>query len=138
MLNRTILQQLAEIRKDEAETLLNTQKYSGAYYLSGYVIELAFKACIAKETKKYDFPDRKRVSESYVHNLSNLLSLSNLKLEYQRLIGTNRQLEVNWSIVKDWSEESRYDTWTKEQAEAMFGAVTDTNGGVFEWIKQHW
>lgn len=33
--------------------------YDGAYYLSGYAVEWALKACIAKNVKRYDFPDRK-------------------------------------------------------------------------------
>jgi hypothetical protein len=45
----------------------------GAYYLAGYAVECALKACIAKETKRYEFPDKKRVDSSYSHNLDLLV-----------------------------------------------------------------
>ncbi|MEL0589524.1 MAG: hypothetical protein U1V55_07060 [Planktothrix rubescens PR222] len=36
--------------------LLDNHQYSGAYYLSGYVIECALKACIAKKTQQLPIP----------------------------------------------------------------------------------
>ena len=44
----------------------------GAYYLAGYAIECALKACIAKATRRYDFPDRKKVDASHTHDLREL------------------------------------------------------------------
>ncbi|WP_367997183.1 HEPN domain-containing protein [Planktothrix pseudagardhii] len=64
-MNRQDFQDLAETRRKEAKVLLDNHQYSGAYYLSGYVIECALKACIAKKTRKYDFPDLKSVREIY-------------------------------------------------------------------------
>ena len=69
MMNRTILQELANIRHDEAKTLLENEKYNGAYDLSGYIIELALKACIAKGTEKYDFPQYRIVDKIYTDKL---------------------------------------------------------------------
>ena len=54
-MNRQDLQNLALTRLEEVEVLLNNHKYSGAYYLSGYVIECALKACIAKQTQEFDY-----------------------------------------------------------------------------------
>lgn len=134
MINRTILQELANIRYDEAKTLLENEKYNGAYYLSGYIIELALKACIAKGTEKYDFPDKRIADKCFTHKLTQLLSVASLDEE----IKTNNQLEVNWAIVINWSEESRYAKHEKREAEEMFNAISDLDGGVFEWIKLHW
>lgn len=78
-LNRTILQSLAYTRLDEARILLDNGKYDGAYYLSGYVIELALKARIAKLTDAHDFPDKKFVNDNHTHELSVLLTNSELK-----------------------------------------------------------
>ncbi len=47
-MNRSDLQNLATIRLRDAEVLLDNGRYDGAYYLLGYVIECALKACIAK------------------------------------------------------------------------------------------
>lgn len=57
-MNRQQLKNIALTRLEEVEVLLKNRKYSGAYYLSGYVVECALKACIAKQTKRFDFPDR--------------------------------------------------------------------------------
>src|SRR5690242_7885063 len=51
--NCTDFKKLAEIRMAEARTLLKARHYDGAYYLAGYAVECALKACIAKRTKKY-------------------------------------------------------------------------------------
>nr|WP_232251424.1 hypothetical protein [Oscillatoria acuminata] len=45
------------MRLKELEVLLNHRQYSGAYYLSVYVIECALKACITRKTRKFDYPD---------------------------------------------------------------------------------
>ncbi|MEL7665608.1 MAG: HEPN domain-containing protein [Methanosarcina mazei] len=138
ILNRDTLHDLAEIRLDEAKILLDNEKYDGAYYLSGYVIELALKACIAKQVKQYDFPDKDAVSESYTHKLKDLLKATGLAQKFNTAIEKNRQLGENWAIAVNWSEEKRYTKNDKQTAEAMFDAITDKNNGVFTWIKQHW
>jgi HEPN domain-containing protein len=139
MHNRTTFQDIANIRLEEAKTLLDHGKYSGAYYLSGYVIECALKACIAKDTREYDFPPKRGIVDKiYSHDLNQLLSHSSLKALHTQEIVSNRQLEVNWAIVINWSEESRYEKHEQREAEELFNAVSDINGGVFEWIKQHW
>jgi hypothetical protein len=62
--NRRELKNLATIRLKEVEVLLKNRQYLGAYYLSGYIIECGLKACIAKQTRKFDFPDKKTVMDS--------------------------------------------------------------------------
>jgi HEPN domain-containing protein len=46
--NRNGLQDLSKVRLKEATALLNLRMYDGAYYLAGYAVECALKACIAK------------------------------------------------------------------------------------------
>lgn len=58
-MNRRDLKNLALTRLKEVEVLLKNRQYSGADYLSGYVIECALKACIAKQTQGFDFLRRK-------------------------------------------------------------------------------
>ncbi len=60
-MNRWELQKIAKIRKKEVKIMKDNNCYSGTYYLCGYVIECALKACIAKKTKSCDFPDKKVV-----------------------------------------------------------------------------
>jgi len=76
--NRRDLQNIALTRLKEVEVLLENRQYSGAYYLSGYVIECALKACIAKQTRKFDFHDKKTAIESYTHDLEKLVKVAKL------------------------------------------------------------
>jgi len=46
--------------------------------------------------------------------------------------------EVNWGVVKDWTEESRYERKTQAQAQQLIAAITDAAHGVLPWIKQRW
>jgi HEPN domain-containing protein len=57
-MNRTEFQSLAEVRIREAKALLDAGLWDGAYYLAGYAVECALKACIAKRTRAEDFPPR--------------------------------------------------------------------------------
>ena len=57
-MNRIDFQNLAAERLSDAETLLAAGRFDGAYYVAGYVVECALKACIANKTKEDDFPPR--------------------------------------------------------------------------------
>ncbi|WP_445248940.1 HEPN domain-containing protein [Microcoleus sp. OTE_8_concoct_300] len=85
-MNRRDLQNIALTRIKEVEVLLNNRQYSGAYYLSGYVIECALKACIAKQTKKFDFPDKKTVMDSYTHDLEKLVKVAKIEKQLKSLL----------------------------------------------------
>jgi hypothetical protein len=117
--------------------LLNNHKYSGVYYLSGYVIECALKACIAKQTKKFDFPDKKTVMDSYTHDLEKLVKVAKLEKQLKSLLN-DPDFSLRWSMVKDWSEESRYQTHNRQEALDIYSAITDPNHGVLQWLQQHW
>ena len=55
---RKDFRELAMIRLREARVLLRAKCYDGAYYLAVYAVECALKACIARHTKRFEFPDR--------------------------------------------------------------------------------
>lgn len=65
-MNRAEFQQLSRLRLREARALMSGGHYQGAYYLSGYAVECALKACICKQFGRYEFPDRKLVNDSYI------------------------------------------------------------------------
>lgn len=138
MLNRKKLKELSKIRLIETQTLLRNNNFDGAYYLSGYIIELALKACIARKTTRHEFPDLETVRNSYTHDLKQLLKTASLWVLFERDTRMNSALQINWNIIKDWSESSRYEMHTKVEAEDIFSAVVDKNEGVLKWIKQHW
>ena len=138
-MNRADLQALARLRIAEARVLLANGRFAGAYYLAGYAVECALKACIAKQTARYDFPDKDRVIRSHTHNLQQLLDVSNFKVAFQEEIRRNRAFELNWGIVKDWNERARYSpSFTKAQARDLYSAVNGRKNGVLGWLKRHW
>lgn len=135
-MNRRDLKNLALTRLKEVEVLLENRQYSGAYYLSGYVIECALKACIAKQTQRFDFPDNKTVMDSYTHDLEQLVKVA--KLDPKAQSDNDPHFSGRWSTVKDWSEKSRYQKHNRQEAEDIYSAITDPNHGVLQWLQQHW
>ena len=138
-MNRADLQRLSRLREQEAQVLLDNGCFAGAYYLLGYAIECALKACIAKQIRRYDFPDRKLVNDSYTHDLEKLLNISGMKNAMQSETQVNPNLAVNWAIVKDWSEQSRYSNNISEiMARNFFSAITEKSSGVLSWLRKRW
>ena len=81
-MNRTELQWLAKERIREAKVLLDAQYWSGAYYLAGYAVECALKACIAKGMQAEEFPDKSFADKCWTHNLVQLLGPAGLKDDF--------------------------------------------------------
>jgi len=75
-MNRADLQRLSNARIREAKILFAAGEYSGAYYLAGYAVECALKACFAKSVKRYDFPDKTRAGNIFTHKLKDLARLA--------------------------------------------------------------
>lgn len=136
-MNRRDLQRLSNCRLKEARILLKAGEYSGAYYLAGYAMECALKACFARTVRRFDFPDKDRAGKVFTHKLSVLASLANLDNELAKAAEANSNLAASWNLAKSWSEESRYFFWTKDQAQSIIDAV-GSKDGVLPWIKQRW
>lgn len=138
-MNRTDLQRLTRLRLREARVLFDNRRYEGAYYLLGYAVECALKAYIAKQTKRYDFPDKKFVNDIYTHDLNKLLSVSGLEAEYRKEIVRTPNFELNWTVVKDWSEQSRYASGvSRAKAKDFRSAVVSRRTGILPWLQKRW
>jgi hypothetical protein len=83
-MDRRDFQELARLRVREATALMKLRLPDGAYYLAGYALECALKACIAKRTRRHEFPDKKRVEASYSHNLAQLVNEAGLRSVFSR------------------------------------------------------
>lgn len=137
-MNKTELENIAAIRIKEAEILLTAECYEGAYYLAGYALECTFKACIAKQVKEFDFPNKQLVIDSYTHNLSKLLTTAGLKQELAEQEKFDKEFKLNWAVVSKWSEESRYEySIEKQKAHDFFNAITDSKSGILPWLKNY-
>lgn len=137
-MNRRLLQKLSILRINEAQTLFTNRNYSGAYYLAGYAIECALKACIARKTKVHEFPDKSFAVKCYTHDLGNLVRLADLELHRASLAKQNPSFELNWTTVKDWAETSRYSLVNKIKAQELISSITEPANGVLQWLQHHW
>lgn len=136
-MNRKNLHELSRLRIREAKALLEKEFYDGAYYLCGYSVECALKACIAKNTKQYDFPDKKAVIESHTHEIIRLVKIAGLEFDLKKKL-TDPDFQLNWSLVKDWSEISRYKRNSKLEALDLYSAITARKYVIMTWIKKRW
>lgn len=138
-MNREDFRKLTQERLKDAEALLQKQRYSGAYYLCGYVIECALKACIAKRTKRFDFPRERRAIEAiYSHDLTKLFKSAGLEKARDEDMENDEKLKVYWSVLKQWTEASRYEVCDQKKAQDIYQAIADRKHGVLQWVRQHW
>lgn len=137
-MTRKDLQHLANTRLKEARALVRAGLNDGAFYLAGYAIECALKACIAKSTRRHDFPDRKKVDASHTHDLRELLKIAQLDKKLLEEAKRNPAFRNNWDVVKSWSEQSRYRTYTHDIATGLVDAIGNRDHGVISWIRRHW
>ncbi|PJB78551.1 MAG: DNA-binding protein [Armatimonadetes bacterium CG_4_9_14_3_um_filter_58_7] len=138
-MNKIELEKLVAIRISDAAVLLSSGNYSGAYYLVGYALECALKACIAKQVNQYDFPNKQLAQASYTHNLADLLGVAGLKPDLLQREKDDAEFSFNWAVAKNWSEASRYECTIEEtRAHDLYHAVTDNNAGVLAWLRKYW
>lgn len=138
-MNRADFKKLALARLGDAQILFRNRRFSAAYYIAGYAIECALKACIAKKTKRYDFPPgHDYIRLCYTHSFDNLRDASGLKGAIEMKRATDPSFDRNWWLVNSWSEKSRYDSHTAKEAKELLAAISDPLTGVLECIKQYW
>lgn len=138
-MDRSDLQMLADARVADAIVLLDAGRWAGAYYLLGYAVECALKACAARQFREHEVPDRTIVTDFYTHKLDKLLNISGAKATLEARAAADPQFESSWHTVRDWSETARYDHSTTEaEAREMLLAVTDPLSGVLPWLRTLW
>ena len=138
-MNRGELQTLAEARLSDAEVLLREGRWGAAYYLLGYAIECALKACAARQFREHEVPEKSVINDFYTHRFDRLLTVSGAGTALEQRVGADPLFRANWNTVLKWSEDSRYDhSVIEEQARGMFVAVADPSSGVLPWLKTWW
>lgn len=131
--SRSDFEKLVDLRMKEAKLLLDQKDYDGAYYLAGYAVEAALKVRIISQLMKSDsFPERKFAENFYKHQLPLLRELADLDDEMDQ----DPAAKAQWEIVKDWSEQSRYQVGKAEMdAVNLYDAIEK---GILPWIKARW
>lgn len=93
------------------------------------------KARIARQFRRYDFPDKKIVNDAHTHDLIAISRLEEARLQHA---GDDAIFRRNWDLATLWSEESRYRTTDKAQCKALLDAIMEENHGLLPWIKGLW
>lgn len=138
-MNRSDLQQLAEARLLDATVLLNAGRFDGAYYLLGYVVECALKACITKRFGLYEVPDKNLVRDFYSHDLLDLLRIAELSSDLAAKTRADPNFETNWTTVRNWRETARYNIGVGEaKVRTLLNAVVSIDSGVLTWLRTQW
>lgn len=126
------------MRIAESKGLLGLGLPDGSYYLAGYAVECLLKACIAKETRRHEFPDRKRVDASHTHDLRELVRLAGLEASRRERSRVDPEFDKNWDTVESWSEQSRYGRHALAKAGLLLEAVSNRRHGIIAWVKLYW
>ena len=138
-MNRGDLKHLAESRLLDATVLLSAGRLDGAYYLLGYVVECALKACITKQFGLHEVPDKDLVRDFYSHDLKNLLKIAGLIGDFAVKSRADPKFETNWTTIRDWRETTRYKIGVEEQdVRSFLDAVVNSDSGILTWLKTQW
>ena len=142
---RQDFQQIALVRLEDAQALLDKKQYDGCCYLAGYSIELALKAVTCRLMERDDFfslakPETVRAFN--IHNLKELIVLAGLWQKFVDLETSDRAIFANWSVILNnikWSEQLRYEIGLTEiQATNVVVAIAHPQNGILKWIKNYW
>lgn len=119
MISLDELQKLCTDRLEDAKTLFKAERYDGAFYICGYVVEMGLKKKICHTLGWMGYPktsnEFKNFSSFKTHNLEVLLHLSGIEKKIKE------KFLSEWSFVISWDPEIRYTSQkqTSESAELM-------------------
>jgi hypothetical protein len=137
--NRSDFQELAELHLQHATALLDAELYSGAYYICGYVVECALKACICKRMNQFDFhPSPEESRAAWSHDFEKLIRAAELESELKAARAADLDLDVKWESVENWSPNSRYERHGEPEARLILDAIADPDHGVLSCTKRLW
>lgn len=136
--SRKDLQALATAKLEDASLLFKNKRFSNAYYLAGYSVEIALKACASRLIVHEAIPDKDFVKAIYQHNLRNLVGVAGLSQQLKDRERADTAFATNWALVCEWSPECRYETRDPISSQILLEAVAHENAGVFQWIKVYW
>ena len=136
--NRTDLRANAQAKLDDAIMLVQNQRYSNAYYLAGYAVEIGLKACIAAQVAAETIPDKQFIEKVFRHDFKLLIGLAGLSAQLKEQQDRDPAFASNWAIAAEWTPDARYEAIDPTSAEVLISAIADPGSGVLQWIKIHW
>ena len=136
-LSRRDAQKIAMSKLEDALLLANNRRYSTAYYLCGYAVEIGLKAAVASTIQAETIPAKGTIDRVFTHDFEKLVALSGLRSALSEARKSER-FEANWSAASKWSPDSRYAIIDQVTAIGLIHAVSDPEDGVFKWLQKHW
>ncbi len=135
---RSDLRANAQAKLDDAMTLFDNGRFSNAYYLAGYAVEIGLKACIAAQVVPETIPDKKLLEGFFQHGFTKLITLAGLTAQLSEQGDMDADFAANWAIVAEWTTAVRYESKDVTSAQTIITAVADPKSGVLQWIKTYW
>lgn len=135
---RADLQANAQAKLDDAIILLNVKRYSNAYYLAGYAVEIGLKACIAAQLSAETIPDKEVITKILKHEFKILVGLAGLAGPLKDMQDADDAFAMNWGLASQWSPDARYEATDPTSAQLLISAIADPKSGVLQWIKTYW
>jgi HEPN domain-containing protein len=137
-MRRVDLQNLSTSKLEAANVLADQKHWSNAYYLAGYSIELALKACVAKQISANTIPEKSLITRVYTHDIGALVGLASLKAKFDGQKKADSIFAANWGICSEWSPDSRYRDKSATETTYLLVAISDKLHGVLPWITNYW
>jgi HEPN domain-containing protein len=137
-LRRADCQAISAAKCDDAVLLLANGRYSNAYYLAGYAVEIALKACIARQISAESIPDKNFILDTFKHDFRTLIGVAGLSRVLKEAQEADPDFAANWALVSEWKPDVRYEVVDPVSAQFIAQAITDPNSGVLKWIKAYW
>jgi HEPN domain-containing protein len=132
------LKSISECKLADAVFLLNHGRWSNSYYLAGYCVEIALKACVAKQIVGQVVPLRSIVDGFHSHDFRRLAGLAGLMASLKHKESEDNAFASYWALAQQWEPSSRYESTDKLSAQYMIHALTEQKSGVYQWIRTQW
>ena len=136
--SKALLQAIASGKLEDAKLLYAHGRFSNAYYLGGYAIEIALKACVTLQIQAETLPDRRFIADIYTHEFEKLIGLAGLRAELRSRQNDDVQFQANWGLVNEWKPDTRYDSIDRTSAQLLLMATADEHHGILPWITTFW
>jgi hypothetical protein len=135
---------MAEERIVDAQVLLSGSRWAYAYYVAGYAVECALKACVLARMIHTGgvFQDKKFAEWCWTHEFGKLVELAGLTDELNTKLSASAAaggaFVGYWGTATQWKETSRYEDKTEAEAKALYEAIHHDPDGVLKWIRNYW
>jgi hypothetical protein len=124
--------QLCVRYRGDAQALLESRRYGGAWLNAGFAIECCLKAAIMQKERFNRWPGQDTAPDLWTHNLSDLFGRLGID---KRNFDTKSPIAPMLKTVLDWRRDHGYsiEKVPFKNARDMCAAAFD-GGGVIEWI----